>query len=248
MKYPIIAIAFLIISTSSASGMPARTSTERHIHMKGFDGTVRLTELPGNEVEVRIQTGSTTRDTVSGGRLSWVYAHGIRERFYFGHFGESPIPMLVFAVSDGNDRHSSRVIAYQVTERGALIGQQVSVDESITHGHTEHVTSGQYALAGIDGNLGAIYTVASQIARFEGYFVSYEKLRVRQWDPAISSFIETDCGFLRDRDGRLMQATRFDSWNDDERWDAFAANVETNAPKMMQDSTEPKAIPARAEK
>ncbi len=216
--------------------------------MKGFDGTVCLTELKNDNVEVRIHTWFDTRDTVRGAHLALVYAHGVRERMFFGHFGESPVPMLVFAVSDAEDPNESRVVAFQVMSSGALIGQQVSVDESITHGHSDDVTSGQYALTGIDGKVGAIYSVASQIARFEGYFVTYEKLRVRQWDPAISSFLETDCGFLRDRDGRLLQSARFDAWSDDERWDAFAANVEASAPKMMSGEAVPKVIPARAEK
>ncbi len=248
MKLTVIGAFALAFASSAFASQPAKHSFERHIRMKGFHGTVTVSELGNNKIEVRTQTGSLTRDVVKGGSLAWVYAHGVRERMYFGHFGESPVPMLIFAVNDANRPRETRAVAFQVTDHGALIGQQVAVDETMLHGHTSDVTIGQYGLTGIDGKLGAIYSVASQVARFEGYFVTYEKLRVRQWDPAISSFIETDCGFLRDRDGRLMQSTRFDAASDAERWDVFASNVEGSQPKMLEEQSATKAIPARAER
>ncbi|HET6401523.1 MAG TPA: hypothetical protein VFH95_09010 [Candidatus Kapabacteria bacterium] len=248
MRFLLISTLLLCFAISAAASTPAKRSFERHIRMKGFDGTVCLTELPENEVEVRIRTWTTTCDTVSGSQVYLVFAHGVKERFFFGHFGESPLPMLIFAISDAEDPQTSRAVAYEVTPRGALIGQQVACDESITHGHTDDVPSGQYALTAIDGKLGAIYSIASQDARFERYFVRYEKLRVRQWDPAINSFIETDQGFLRDRDGRLMQSARFDSWTDEERWDVFAANIGSAMPWMVEEKAEAKVIPASAER
>ncbi|MFI5201619.1 MAG: hypothetical protein ACHQNE_04485 [Candidatus Kapaibacterium sp.] len=248
MRFFLIPALLLSFTISAAASTPANHSFERHIRMKGFDGTVCLTELPDNAIEVRLRTWTTTRDTISGSQVYLVFAHGIRERFFFGHFGESPLPMLIFAVTDANEPLVSRAIAYEVTPRGSLIGEQVAVDESMVHNHTDDVTSGQYALTAIDGNLGAIYSVASQDASFEGYFVRYEKLRVRQWDPAINSFIETDQGFLRDRDGRLMQSTRFESWSDAERWNVFAANIGSAMPWMIEEKPEAKVIPASAEK
>ena len=248
MRFSIIFALFLYFTISASASTPAKHSFERHIRMKGFDGKVCLTELANDKVELRTQTRTTTRDTVNGAALAWVFAHGIRERFFFGHFGESPLPMLIFAVSDADQPRESRAVAFQVTPYGALIGQQVAVDESMVHNHSDDVTSGQYALTAIDGNLGAIYSVASQDARFEGFFVTYEKLRVRQWDPAINSFIETDQGFLRDRDGRLMQSTRFESWSDAERWNVFAANIGSVMPWMVEEKPEAKVIPARAER
>src|SRR5665213_55125 len=246
MRIPIISTLLLFFTLITAAS--AKHSFERRIRMKGFDGTVCLTELPNNKIEVRTQTWVTTRDTVNGAEIYLVFAHSVRERFFFGHFGESPLPMLIFAVNDAEDPQLSRAVAYEVTPRGALIGQQVACDESITHGHTDDMTSGQYALTAIDGKLGAIYSIASQDARFERYFVRYEKLRVRQWDPAINSFIETDQGFLRDHDGRLMQSARFDAWSDAERWDVFAANIGSAMPWMIEEKAEPKVIPASAER
>jgi hypothetical protein len=195
-----------------------------------------------------MRTWRTTRDTVSGSEIFPVLVNGAKEKFFFGHFGASKLPMLIFAVSDAEHPQQARAVAYQVSPRGSLIGQQVVVDETIDHGHTDNVTSGRYALTAIDPKLGAIYSIASQDARFEGFFVSYEKLRIRQWDPVINSFIETDQGFLRDRSGRLMQSTRFESWNDAERADVFAANLEPKKPWMIDKKPEPKIIPARAEK
>ena len=104
-----------------------------------------------------------------------------------------------FCRQDADHPQQARAVAYQVSPRGSLIGQLVVTDESIEHGHTDNVASGRYALTAIDPKLGAIYSIASQDAHFEGFFVTYEKLRIRQWDPALSIHsIETDQGFLRD--------------------------------------------------
>jgi hypothetical protein len=156
--------------------------------------------------------------------------------------------MLIFATSDPERISDTRVLAYQVSPRGSLIGQQVVVDDAIVHGHTDNVTSGRYSLTAIDPKIGAIYSIASQDAHFEGFFVSYEKMRVRQWDPAINSFIETDEGFLRDRSGKLMQSTRFDSWSDAERSAVFVANLEPKKPWMIEKKSEVKVMPASAAK
>ncbi|MFI5265100.1 MAG: hypothetical protein ACHQM6_11335 [Candidatus Kapaibacterium sp.] len=240
--FPILFFLFI----SSVFAAPVKHPVERSINMKNFKGRIWLTELPENKIEIRIRTWRTTRDTVSGQNIFPILLNGGKQSFFFGHFGASKLPMLIFAVSDAEHPQQSRAVAYQVSPRGSLIGQLVVVDENIQHGHTDNVSSGRYALTAIDPKLGAIYAIASQEAHFEGFFVSYEKLRVRQWDPAINSFIETDQGFLRDRSGKLMQSTRFDSWSDAERSQVFAANLEPKKPWMIEKKQEPKVIPASA--
>ena len=216
--------------------------------MKNFKGKIWLTELPDNKIEIRLRTWRTTRDTVDGHQIFPVLVNGGKQNFYFGHFGASKLPMLIFAVSDAEHPQESKTVAYQVSPRGSLIGQIVVVDESSEHGHTDNVRSGRYALTAIDPKLGAIYAIASQEAHFEGFFISYEKLRVRQWDPAINSFIETDQGFLRDRSGKLMQTTRFDSWSDAERSEVFAANLEPKKPWIIEKKSTEKVIPTSAQR
>lgn len=238
----------LITFLASAYGVPAKHSIERFIDVRGFKGRVWLTPLPEDKIEIRMRTWRTTRDTVSGRDIFPVLVSGTKEKFFFGHFGASKLPMLIFAVSDADHPQQARAVAYQVSPRGSLIGQLVVTDESILHGHTDNVVSGRYTLTAIDPKLGAIYSIASQDAHFEGFFVTYEKLRIRQWDPVINSFIETDQGFLRDRAGKLMQSTRFDSWSDAERSDVFATNLEPHKPWMEDKKSEPKEIPTRAEK
>src|ERR1019366_164296 len=240
-------ILFLFF-VSTAIAAPVKHPVERSINMKTFKGRIWLTELPNNKIEIRLRTWRTTRDTVSGHEIFPLLVGGVRQNFYFGHFGASKLPMLIFAVSDAEHPQESRAVAYQVSPRGSLIGQIVVVDENIEHGHTDNVRSGRYALTAIDPKLGAIYAIASQDAHFEGFFVSYEKLRVRQWDPAINSFIETDQGFLRDRSGRLMQSTRFDSWSDAERSEIFSANLEPKKPWMVEKKPVAKAIPTSAQR
>ncbi len=243
-----ISCIFFLSFTSAAFAVPAKHPVERSISMKNFKGKIWLTELPENKIEIRIRTWRTTRDTVSGHEIFPILVSGVKQNFFFGHFGASQLPMLIFSVSDAEHPQESRAVAYQVSPRGSLIGQIVVVDENIEHGHTDKVQSGRYALTAIDPKLGAIYAIASQDAHFEGFFVSYEKLRVRQWDPAINSFIETDQGFLRDRSGRLMQSTRFDSWSDAERSEVFAANLEPKKPWMQEKKPAAKAIPTSAQR
>ena len=238
---------FLLICTAAYAN-PGKHSIERSISVKGFKGKVWLTELPGDKIEVRMRTWRTTCDTIPGRELFPVLVNDAKEKFFIGKFGASKIPMLIFAVNDAEHPHEVKAIAYQVSPRGSLIGQLVVNDESIDHGHTDNVVCGRYALTAIDPKLGAIYSVSSQSAKFEGFFVTYEKMRVRQWDPTINAFIETDQGFLRDRSGKLMQSTRFESWSDNERSEVFAANLEPHKPWMIEKKTEAKVIPARAER
>ena len=248
MRILIISAFVSLFAISSALAVPGKHSYERNIHMKNFVGKVALTQLAGDRVEIRVRTGRTTRDTVRGHEIIPVLVNGGKHKFYFGYFGGSELPMLVFAVSDPKRISDTHTLAYQVSSRGALIGQQVVVDDAIKHGHTDNVTSGRYSLTAIDPKIGAIYSIASQDAHFEGFFVSYEKMRVRQWDPAINSFIETDEGFLRDQTGKLMQSTRFDSWSDGERAAVFAANLEPKKPWIIEKKSTEKVIPTSAQR
>ena len=235
-----------VLVFSSVFATPARHFVERSIRMKNFTGKITLTQIADDNIEIKIRTWRTTRDTVRGHEIFPVLVSGVKQNFFFGHFGSSKLPMLIFAASDPNRISDTHAIAYQISPRGALIGQQVIVDDAIVHGHTDNVTSGRYSLTAIDPKIGAIYSIASQDAHFEGFFVSYEKLRVRQWDPAINSFIEADQGFLRDRSGRLMQSTRFDSWSDAQRSEIFSANLEPKKPWMIEKKPEAKVMPASA--
>ena len=248
MRILIISAVFSLLAISSALAYPAKHSVERTIRMKNFSGKITLTQVTDDKIEVKIRTWRTTRDTVSGHEIFPVLVSGGKQKFFFGHFGASMLPMLIFATSDPERISDTRVLAYQVSPRGSLIGQQVVVDDAIVHGHTDNVECGRYSLTAIDPKIGAIYSIASQEAHFEGFFVSYEKMRVRQWDPAINSFIETDEGFLRDRSGKLMQSTRFDSWSDAERSEVFTANLEPKKPWMIEKKQEVKVMPASAAK
>lgn len=222
MKLFLISAALLFSMNCVAATKPA---VDRTVAVKSFRGRVILTPLGNGRIEVRIRTWRTTRDTVDGQTIFPILVNGHKEQFYCGRFGASRIPMLIFAVSDPAHAGESKCLAYQVAPNGALIGQQVVIDDAEKHGHTDEVTSGRYQLAAVAPELGAIYSIAYQAAHFEGYFLSYEKIRVRQWDATINCFIESDQGFLRDTRGRLVQATRYQQWPDRKREELFTANV-----------------------
>jgi hypothetical protein len=228
MKQSIVFAILLLFSTAGSAKTLAgghRSAIDRNVAVKSFKGRVTLSPLGSGRIEVRIRTWRTTRDTIKGDAIFPLLVNGHREQFYCGRFGGSRIPMLIFAVSDPDRAGESRCLAYQIAPNGALIGQQVVVDESQQHGHSDNVASGRYQLAAIDPQMGAIYSIAYQSAHFEGYYLSYEKIRVRQWDATINCFIESDQGFLRDSRGRLVQATRYQQWPERERESIFAANV-----------------------
>jgi len=246
MRRLTISVLFILASTNAFAEANTKP-INREVSTKHFKGKIILREIGDDKIEVRMRTWRNTRDTVRGHGLFPILVNGNKQPFYFGKFGSSKLPMLVFGVSDPERISESHAVAYQVSPNGALIGQQVITDESIQHGHTDNLTIGRYAVAAVDPALGAIYSIAYQEAHFEGYYVSYEKLRVRQWDPAINSFIETDQGFLRDARGKLVEATRFHAWPDNQREAVFAQNLQPVKPWMVK-KEEPKAIPARAAK
>jgi hypothetical protein len=243
MKSIVISVLLLISSVVLAGTKPAVDQT---VAIKSFKGRVMLTPLGNGTIEVRIRTWRTTRDTIKGQTVFPVLVNGHKQQFYCGRFGASRIPMLIFAVSDPDRTGESRCLAYQIAPNGALIGQQVVVDDAEVHAHTDQVTSGRFQLAAIDPQVGAIYSIAYQEAHFEGYFLSYEKMRVRQWDATINCFIESDQGFLRDTKGRLVQASRYLQWPDRQREAVFAANVAA-LPHYVVHSATPKQ-PTSAQK
>ena len=244
MKLFLISAALILCTaTGFAKTKPA---VDRTVAIKSFKGRVQLTPLGDGRIEVRIRTWRTTRDTIKGQTVFPVLVNGQKQQFFCGRFGASRIPMLIFAVSDPDRTGESRCLAYQIAPNGALIGQQVVVDDAEKHGHTDQVTSGRFQLAAIDPQVGAIYSIAYQEAHFEGYYLSYEKMRVRQWDATINCFIESDQGFLRDAKGRLVQASRYLQWPDRQREAVFAQNVAA-LPHYVVHSTTPKQ-PTSAQK
>jgi hypothetical protein len=215
---------FLAILTISVS--LCAKPVERTVNAMGFRGKISLTPLADERVLVEVRAGRVrVTDTVRGHSLFPVLLNGRSQAFYFGRLGASRFPMLVFGVTDPERVQDSRLVAYQVSPGGALIGQQVIVDDALRHGHTDDVSAGRYQLASVDPRLGALYSVAYQDARFAGVLVTYEKLRVRQWDPSLGAFIEADQGFLRERSGRLLESTKFHGLNDRSRSQVFVANL-----------------------
>lgn len=212
----------LVLALSSASAKPI----ERNVTAMGFRGKVILTQLADERVLVEVRTGRVrVTDTVRGHSLFPLLVSGRSQPFYFGRFGTSRFPMLIFGVTDPERIQDSRLVAYQVSPGGALIGQQVIVDDALRHGHSDDVSAGRYQLASVDPRLGALYSVAYQDARFAGVLMTYEKLRVRQWDAALNAFIEADQGFLREKGGRLIESTRFHGLNDRSRNQVFVSNL-----------------------
>ncbi len=241
------ASCILFCASIAAFAAPVKHLTaERNVHLKSFKGHVALTELGNGQIEVRIKTWRNSRDTIRGQSIFPILIHGVKQRFYCGHFGASRQPMLIFAVSDPDRAGESRCLTYQVAPNGALIGQQVVVDDAIKHAHTDQLAIGRYQLTAVNPEIGAIYSIAYQDAHFEGFDVSYEKLRVRQWDGYTNAFIETDQGFLRDARGRLVQATRYREWPDQRRAEVFAANVESLPHYVQRPQATTKIMPVSA--
>src|ERR1035437_3399901 len=154
-----------------------RPTAEQDVRLKSFKGRVALTELGNGRIEVRIKTWRNSRDTVRGQAIFPILVHGQKQRLYCGHFGASRLPMLIFAVSDPASAGESRCLTYQVAPNGALIGQQVVVDDAIKHAHTDQLAIGRYQLTAVNPEIGAIYSIAYQDSHFERFDVSYEKLR-----------------------------------------------------------------------
>jgi hypothetical protein len=244
-------LSLSIVCSSSSSAAPLvrkpaakKNPFERVVSAQGFRGRIALRPVSEDRVEVLVKSArGITVDTVRGHAIFPVLVEGKKQPFYFGKFGTSKFPMLVFAVSDPERVQDSHVLGYQISPSGALIGQQVIADETTKHGHTDDMSGGRYQLASINPDLGAIYSVSYQDAKFDGFFVSYEKLRVRQWDPTINAFIETDQGFLREKNGKLVESAKFHNLDDKRREEVFTTNLRSWEAPTQRAHTQPRVVP-----
>jgi hypothetical protein len=242
MRHPIraAALALLIFATESYGAAALKKPIERSVNAEGVRGKITIRQISSEQlsITVKAQRGTLT-DTVRGSSIIPLMVYGRRQQFFFGKFGTSLMPMLILSVEDPDRIGDSHVLAYEVSSSGVMIGQQVLTDEAIKHKHADEVSGGRYELAAVDPKLGAIYSVAYQEAKFEGFYLAYEKLRVRQWEAALGAFIETDQGFLRDQFGRIVESSRFHLLTDPARERMFAQNV---APHLSIDERyKPKA-------
>src|SRR3954471_1625547 len=94
------ALLSLTIGISAFAATPKKP-LERTVSVGGFRGKVALHQLQNDRVEVYIKTNrGVTVDTIPGHTIFPVLVNGKKQPFYFGKFGASKFPMLVFAVSD----------------------------------------------------------------------------------------------------------------------------------------------------
>jgi hypothetical protein len=213
----------------------------RAVNTQGVRGTVTLSQLTPEHVEIVFKTRSgEMRDTMVGKGINPVIVNGRKQNFYVGRFGSSPLPMLVLSLRDPDRIQDSRTLSYQLTPAGGFIGQKVLIDESLEHKYTDNTSGGRHYLAAVDTKLGTIYSLAYQRASFAGFYHTYEKLRVRQWEPSIDAFIETDQGFLRDRKGAIMESGKFNVMSESQRQQIFVANVMPPAPAITKSTSKPR--------
>lgn len=225
---PIILLAFglclALPESGAAQSMPK--PIKRSVATLGVRGTVTVTQFTPEHVEIHYKTkAGETRDTLRAKGLNQQIVNGRKAPFYLGRFGSSTHPMLIVSLRDPDRIQDSRTISYQLSSGGGLIGQRVVVDGTLAPQYTETTSGGRHYLSAIDTRLGTIYSLAYQRATFAGYYITYEKLRVRQWETSLDAFIETDQGFLRDRFGRIMESGRFNMLSEPARQQIFVANV-----------------------
>lgn len=238
-------LAFVVLL--SAGTLSAKKPIERNIISMGVRGRVTLQQLDDSRAVIQVRTKrGASGDTIRGDGFLPVLVNERKLPIYFGRFGASQLPMLIFGVSDPDRIQDSRVVAYQVTKEGGLIGQKVVPDRSLEHGHTTSVSGGRYDLIALDPELGTIHSVAYQEARFADYLVAFEKLRVRQWEPSIDGFLEVDEGFLRDKRGRLVETMKFRQMNEPFQQRLFLANVSKPAPRQTRVQPVARAVSAPA--
>lgn len=191
----------------------------------GVRGSVSVYQLTPEHVEVVYKTkGGEMRDTLSGKSIIPLMVNGTKQQFYIGRFGNSTLPMLIVALRDVERMQDSKVYTYQLTPGGGMIGQRVVTDES-GYKHSDNTSGGRHYLAALDTRLGTIYSLSYQRATFEGFYRTFEKLRVRQFESSLDAFIETDQGFLRDRSGKIVESSRFNLLSDMQRQRLFVSNV-----------------------
>ncbi|HET6510604.1 MAG TPA: hypothetical protein VFH43_00315 [Candidatus Kapabacteria bacterium] len=220
----------LILLVTLASPIPAFAQKQvkpvtKSVATLGVRGSVSVFQLTPEHVEVVYKTkGGEMRDTLSGKGIIPLMVNGSKHQFYAGRFGNATLPMLIVALRDVDRIQDSKMYTYQLTPGGGMIGQRVVVDEK-GFTHSESTSGGRHYLAAIDTKLGAIYSLSYQRASFEGFYHTFEKLRVRQFESSLDAFLETDQGFLRDRYGKIVESSRFNLLNDSQRQKLFVANV-----------------------
>jgi hypothetical protein len=214
--------------------------SSRSVSTLGVRGVVTVSQISAEQLELRFKTASgETRDTIRGKGIVPLIVNGRKSNFYAGRFGNSLLPMLVLTVRDLDRIQDSRTITYQLTPSGGLIGQRVIIDATTSYKYSDDLSGGRHYLSAIDTKLGAIYSLAYQRASFDNLFITFEKLRVRQWENSMDAFLETDQGFLRDRYGKIMESGRFNMLSERARQQVFVSNVLPPQPVRVTRRTAP---------
>jgi hypothetical protein len=239
-QIPLILLGSLILTTTLHAQKQTKP-VSKSVATLGVRGTVAINQLTPEHVEVIYKTKSDEmRDTLSGKSIIPLMVNGSKQQFYVGRFGNSTLPMLIVALRDVERMQDSKVYTYQLTPGGGMLGQRVVVDEN-GYKHSDNTSGGRHYLAAVDTKLGTIYSLSYQRASFEGFYHTFEKLRVRQFESSLDAFIEADQGFLRDRYGKIVESSRFNLLSDAQRQKLFVANV--MPPTPAANNAKPK-IPA----
>jgi hypothetical protein len=226
LTVPVAALTVPVAASAQKSVKPVTKS----VATLGVRGTVSVNQLTPEHVEVIYKTKSgEMRDTLSGKGIIPLVVNGSKQQFYAGKFGNATLPMLIVALRDVDRIQDSKTYTYQLTPGGGMIGQRVVVDEN-GFTHSDNTSGGRHYLAAVDTKLGAIYSLSYQRASFAGFYHSFEKLRVRQFESSLDAFLETDQGFLRDRYGKIIESSRFNLLNEAQRQKLFVANVMPPSP------------------
>lgn len=249
MNYRISLLLFGSLFTvlpSLSIAQRASKPVSKIVSTQGVRGTVSVNQLTPEHTELIFKTkAGETRDTLRAKGTIPLMVNGRKTSFYVGRFGSSFLPMLIVSLRDPDRIQDSRTIVYQLSSSGGMIGQRVLIDETLEHKYTDNTSGGRHYLSAIDTKLGAIYSMSYQRASFSGFHHTYEKLRVRQWEPTIDAFIETDEGFLRDRNGKLVESTRFNVMSESQRQQIFVANVLPPKPQVNKQQQSPQTTPIK---
>jgi hypothetical protein len=250
MKYRISLLLFgSLVTLLPVIGHAQRASkpVTKSVATQGVRGTATVNQLTPEHVELIFKTKTgETRDTLRAKGTIPLVVNGRKANFFVGRFGSSSLPMLIVSLRDPDRIQDSRTIVYQLSSSGAMIGQRVLVDETLDHKYSDNTSGGRHYLSAIDTKLGTIYSLSYQRASFVGFYHTYEKLRVRQWEPSIDAFIETDQGFLRDRTGKLIESGRFNVMSEAQRQKIFVSNVLPPAPsETKKPQQSPPATPVK---
>ncbi|HET6511523.1 MAG TPA: hypothetical protein VFH43_04985 [Candidatus Kapabacteria bacterium] len=239
MKTQIALILALAAFCSISANAQSKTKpVSRTVSTLGVRGTVTVDQLTPEHVEIIYKTkAGEMRDTLMGKGIIPLMVNGSRQQFHAGRFGNSTLPMLVISLRDVDRIQDSKTYTYQLTPGGGMIGQRVIVDET-GFKHSENTSGGRHYLSAIDTKLGAIYSLSYQRAGFEGFYHTFEKLRVRQFEASMDAFLETDQGFLRDRYGKIVESSRFNLLSENQRQKLFVANV--MPPSAASNAAKPK--------